>query len=350
MLPYQMLMHRKTRDQLNLNIKNSVIIIDEAHNLLDTIAGIHSAEITADQLQRVHQQLNAYKTKYLNRFSTKNLLRLNQLISIANRFTKFIRKPCVPSSSEWQKNEQTQSEFVSEMVLTHDLLDEVNISYGNLFEIIQFCDETRLAQKVSGFALRYANSEVILPAPDVQKPQKPAHLSYLQQLAEKMANKNPNKKNEAKEKIVEVEKPAENTNRLGSAGAIRIFLGFLETLLEKSSDGRILLSKHRTIQSKSFIKYLLLNASDPFQLLVNECRAIIVAGGTMQPTTEFTTQLFQNFKQRVEEHFFGHVVAAEAILPLVVSKGPKNSPFLFNFANRGNHEMVSLRFFFAFKS
>lgn len=64
----------------------------------------------------------------------------------------------------------------------------------------------------------------------------------------------------------------------------------------------------------------------------------------MQPTTEFKTQLFEHFEERVEEHFYGHVVTAEAILPMVVSKGPRNSRFLFNYANRGNNEMVCLNF------
>lgn len=336
MLPYQMLLHRRTREQLDISIKDSVIIIDEAHNLLDTIASIHSAEISAEQLQCVHQQLTAYKTKYLDRFSVTNLLRLNQLISIANRFTKLMMKPTADST---RKDTQcSSSEFSSEMLQTHDLLDEMNIPYGNLFEIIKFCEDTRLAQKLSGFALRYANMEVILTKPEIRKAQKPAHLSYLQQLSEKISNKN--QKTEPSEEVAEVKKPTENTNRLGSASVIRFFLAFLEKLLEKSTDGRILLSKHRTIQSKSFIKYLLLNASEPFESLVNECRAVIIAGGTMQPTTEFKTQLFQHCIPRIEEHFFGHVVSSDAILPLVITKGPKNSNFLFNYANRGNNKMV----------
>lgn len=335
MLPYQMLLHAKTREQLDINIKDSVVIIDEAHNLLDTISSIHSAEITCDQLQSVHQQLSAYKTKYLDRFSTKNLLHLNQLISITNRFNKLMIKPLTESSNSAKSN--SQPEFISEMVLTHELLDELNISYGNLFEIIKFCDDTRLAQKISGFALRYANTEIILQPKAEEK--KPNHLSYLQQLSKKLANKS-SQDVQKENNSTPAKSPIDNTNRLGSASVIRILLNFLEALLEKSTDGRILLSRHKTIQSKSFIKYLLLNANEPFARLMNDCRAVIVAGGTMQPTTEFKTQLFQNFKDRIEEHFYGHVVAADAILPMVVAKGPKNSPFLFNYANRGNHEMV----------
>lgn len=329
-----MLLHKKTREQLDINIKDSIVIIDEAHNLLDTIASIHSAEISADQLQRVHQQLSAYKTKYFDRFSTKNLLRLNQLTSIASRFAKFMTK------SEGSKDTgEPAGEFISQMIFAHDLLDDLNVAYGNLYEILKFCDETRLAQKISGFALRYTDLEVILKPAEIETA-KQKQLAYLKQLVEKNQNKDKKKPN-APETKAEPMKPVETVNRLGSASVIRTFLGFSETLLEKSTDGRILISKHRTLPSKSFIKYLLLNASDPFEALVNECRTIIVAGGTMQPTTEFTTQLFHNFQERIDEHFYGHVVASEAILPLVVTKGPRNSSFLFNYANRGNTNMVS---------
>lgn len=335
MLPYQMLLHKKTREQLDINIKDSIVIIDEAHNLLDTIASIHSAEITADQLQRVHQQLSAYKTKYFDRFSTKNLLRLNQLISIASRFAKFMSK----SDGRKETGEPATGEFTSQMIFTHDLLDDLNVAYGNLNEILKFCDETRLAQKISGFSLRYTDLEVILKPAEIETA-KQKQLAYLKKLVEKNQNKDKKKTNVPETKVEPV-KPVENVNHLGSASVVRTFLGFLETLLEKSTDGRILISKHRTFASKSYIKYLLLNASDPFEALVNECRTIIVAGGTMQPTTEFTTQLFYNFRERIDEHFYGHVVASEAILPLVVTKGPKNSSFLFNYANRGNTNMVS---------
>lgn len=68
---------------------------------------------------------------------------------------------------------------------------------------------------------------------------------------------------------------------------------------------------------------------------------VVVAGGTMQPTSEFTEQLFQSQKERIEQHFFDHVVTADAVLPIVVTKGPRNSSFLFNFNNRTNKDLVS---------
>lgn len=337
-----MLLHKKTRDQLDISIKNSVIIIDEAHNLLDTIASMHSAEITLDQLQRTHQQLTAYKAKYFSRFSTKSLLRINQLISIANRFAKFLLEPSLKTKTN-TLNAHQQTEFTSKMINVHELLDDANISVGNLNEILIFCEETRLAQKIGGFTMRYANEEVIVSEKEIKPKQ--SHASYLKQLSEQQMNKTKMGKEKVKEVPVQPEpeiKKSNEINSLGLASVLRLFLAFLECLLDSSTDGRILISKHRSLQSKSFIKYLLLNSSGPFEEILNECRTVIVAGGTMQPTTEFTTQLFQAYAVRIEEHFFGHVVASDAVLPLVVSKGPRNSSFLFNFSNRSNTEMVSM--------
>lgn len=62
----------------------------------------------------------------------------------------------------------------------------------------------------------------------------------------------------------------------------------------------------------------------------------------MQPTAEFTGQLFGAHADRIEEHFFGHVVPKDAVLPMVVSKGPTGRQFSFTFVNRTNKDMVSM--------
>lgn len=67
---------------------------------------------------------------------------------------------------------------------------------------------------------------------------------------------------------------------------------------------------------------------------------LIVAGGTMQPTSEFKNQLFASHPDRVKDFSFSHVVPKENVLPLVVSTGPGNRKFLFNFTNRMNKDMV----------
>lgn len=48
-LPYQSLLHAPTRESLGLNLKDAVVIIDEAHNLVDTISNLHSCQLSIQQ-------------------------------------------------------------------------------------------------------------------------------------------------------------------------------------------------------------------------------------------------------------------------------------------------------------
>lgn len=49
-LPYNILLHKSTREACGIKLEGNVVIIDEAHNLIDTISSVHSIEITASQV------------------------------------------------------------------------------------------------------------------------------------------------------------------------------------------------------------------------------------------------------------------------------------------------------------
>lgn len=49
-LPYQSLLSKSSRESLGLNLKNSIVIIDEAHNLADALINMYDAKITLLQV------------------------------------------------------------------------------------------------------------------------------------------------------------------------------------------------------------------------------------------------------------------------------------------------------------
>lgn len=49
-LPYNSLFHKSTREACGIRLKGNVVIIDEAHNLVETISNLHSVEITGQQV------------------------------------------------------------------------------------------------------------------------------------------------------------------------------------------------------------------------------------------------------------------------------------------------------------
>lgn len=47
-----MLLHAATRQAAGIQLQGQVVIIDEAHNLIDAITGMHSAEVSGSQVGR----------------------------------------------------------------------------------------------------------------------------------------------------------------------------------------------------------------------------------------------------------------------------------------------------------
>lgn len=123
-----------------------------------------------------------------------------------------------------------------------------------------------------------------------------------------------------------------------SGNSLQGVISFLESLTYSYEDGRILF-KENPEKEVCKIQFLLLNASSQFSDIVKEARSVIVAGGTMKPISEFKNRLFTNAgadPERIIEFTCDHIIPAENILPIIVTKGPKNETLLFNYENRMN--------------
>ena len=79
---------------------------------------------------------------------------------------------------------------------------------------------------------------------------------------------------------------------------------------------------------------------------------MIVAGGTMQPLSEFRDQLFKaagGDPQRIMHFSCGHVVSPENILALAIGAGPSGKSFDFSYVSRAAPDTVTkfpVRFIF----
>ncbi|CAN0154718.1 unnamed protein product [Ectocarpus fasciculatus] len=89
------------------------------------------------------------------------------------------------------------------------------------------------------------------------------------------------------------------------------------------------------------MKFLMLNPAVHFDEIVQKARALVLVGGTMQPTGDLVRQLFSSVEpSRVEVFSCGHVIPRENLLPLCVSRGPSGKTFNFTFHRRGTDEQL----------
>lgn len=89
-LPYPLLLQEAARDALGVKLDGNVVIIDEAHNLMDAIAGIHSVEITLDRLKGGREQVRAYVRKFAKRLSGKNRVYVAQVVRILDSLIGYL--------------------------------------------------------------------------------------------------------------------------------------------------------------------------------------------------------------------------------------------------------------------
>jgi chromosome transmission fidelity protein 1 len=141
--PYASIFHRESRESLGLDIQGSIVIVDEAHNVLDAVNSIRSVSLTDSDLSGLVVSLSKYMEKYIQKLAPRNLVYLRQVFFLCRRLLKYV-----------QESDITKTMQVSDLTKGH-VCDGINIP-----ALISFVEESRLAHKLRGFCLSHA-----LPGP-----------------------------------------------------------------------------------------------------------------------------------------------------------------------------------------
>ncbi|XP_071624934.1 ATP-dependent DNA helicase DDX11 isoform X2 [Heliangelus exortis] len=320
-LPYQMLLHEPTRTAAGIKLKDQVVIIDEAHNLIDTITSIHSAELCC-----AHSQLSQYLERYRKRLKAKNLMYIKQILYLLERFVAMLGGN-VNQNPSCQAVSQTGTVLKS----INDFLFQSQIDNINLFKVQRYCERSLISRKLFGFVERYGG-----PATAVKTNKENQKLVGLQNFLLTLQHGS-DKGGPAQGPPVEAE-----NDHLRAASPLMQIEGFLSALTNANQDGRVILNRQGTV-GQSSLKFLLLNPAVHFAKVVEECRAVIIAGGTMQPVADFREQLLSCAgvdSARVVEFSCGHVIPPENILPLILCSGPSNQQLEFTYQTRDLPQMM----------
>ncbi|XP_047596908.1 ATP-dependent DNA helicase DDX11 isoform X3 [Lutra lutra] len=320
-LPYQMLLHAATRQAAGIRLQGQVVLIDEAHNLIDTITGIHSAEVSGSQFCQAHSQLLQYMERYGKRLKAKNLMYIKQILYLLEKFVTVLG-----GNIKQNPNTQSLSQTGTELKTINDFLFESQIDNINLFKVRRYCERSMISRKLFGFTERYGT----VLTPSREQPRLAGFQHFLQTLQPTVAETpvGPVEEGEAR-----LPRPASPLMHIES---------FLAALTTANQDGRVILSRQGSL-CQSSLKFLLLNPAVHFAQVVKECRAVVIAGGTMQPVSDFREQLLACAgveAERVVEFSCGHVIPPDNILPLVICSGPSSQQLEFTYQKRELPQMI----------
>ena len=195
---------------------------------MDTISNLHSISVTNAQLKQSRTQLATYLQKFRNRLKGNNRVYVAQVMRLIDSISLCLEKKVTAKHAEG-------------IVQISELMAGQGVDQINVYKLVHYLQESKLAHKVQG---------------------------YLSHAAERASSSNPD----------------QPTNKDVSSMPILMHMqSFFETLTNTAAEGRFF---YETDATGVTLKYMLLDPAHYFKDIVEEARAVILAGGTMSPVLE----------------------------------------------------------------
>ncbi|KAF8908999.1 helicase C-terminal domain-containing protein [Gymnopilus junonius] len=296
-LPYNLLLQKSAREALGINLKDQIVLIDEAHNLIPTLLSLSSTRLSYATLSTSFHQVCTYVARFKTRLSPANMLHLKRLVVFLNALKK-----CV---EEW-RDARTKEKERTEVMTVAQLMDRLGTKASgiNMLEIETYLKKSKVARKIAGYSEKQAeqeNGKMSFPG---------LHTAFLFPLNT-------------------------GTKRQNRRGAI--------PPLHMVEDFMISLTNTNTGQQDSVeIKYQQLNPSTNFAEVVEEARSVVLAGGTMSPISDFINQLFPRLPdEKITSFSCGHIIPEENLQTLVIGKGPAGGLLEFKADKQGDPATIA---------
>jgi chromosome transmission fidelity protein 1 len=302
-VPYSAILHKPTRESLGISVDSqTVVVFDEAHNIVDAVNDIHAAPLSRSALTATQSALLAYRERYATRLAPQSLFSVNQILTCAEGLLTFLPLPSLSTPPPKAR------------VLTPSaLIFEAKIENLNLFRLTAFIGESRLCQKLLGFVdagLSDGTARGWSPGASARFGE-PGRTS------------------------------ADVTSaRRRSKHGIAAFESFLFALNSATDSGRVAVypsgSSSGGDASEGRLKYFVLNPGGLFTSAVESARAVLLVGGTLSPRQAMKDALLAGLpKSRpVVEFECDHVIGAGNLVAMVAATGPSGVSLEFTLRTR----------------
>ncbi|XP_061359565.1 uncharacterized protein LOC133303640 isoform X4 [Gastrolobium bilobum] len=306
-LPYQSLLSKSSREALSLNLKSNIVIIDEAHNLADSLISMYDSKITLSQLENVHCHVERYFVRFRNLLGPANRRYIQTLMVLTQAFLRvLLNEKDENLGDSCHGIEQTSEESrASDFTMSiNDFFFELNIDNINLVRLLKYIKESNIMHKVSSYGEKVASLEKI----------------------------------SARDKI------GEHGEEGSCQSSFQALADILLSLTNNDSDGRIIISRSRPTSFRKqggYIKYVMLSGEKIFSEIVDQAHAVVLVGGTLQPIEETRERLFPWLPPN-QLHFFscGHIVSPDSMMPIAVTRGPTGRSFDFSYSSRSSADVM----------
>ncbi|KAH0789618.1 ATP-dependent RNA helicase CHL1 [Histomonas meleagridis] len=284
LFPYQTLFSPETRSALKLSIRNSCIIIDEAHNLIDSLNSLYTITLTQSDIQTAYTSLLNFRKSVSSRRPRKSgqegksqfeEKEEEEQRKLATNYSSILIKATLSLQKVFEQKEPPK------VLKMNDFQIEYNIDVGNMFSIIEWAKETQLVYKLSHENKKLSTEEI-------------------------------SKKSQS----------------------VRNYLDFISSMGNLDDQGCVLVD---SVNTK--LTYMLLNPSNVFTEVSSKAKSVVLVGGTLRPFEDMIVQLTSS-DEKILTHTNGHVIPKENCLAMCIKRGPSNQQLRFTHETRYNRDML----------
>jgi chromosome transmission fidelity protein 1 len=324
-LPYSMLLAPATRQAIGLSLQQSLVVIDEAHNLPEALRSLHSCRLTLSVINQAMDQLLAYTKRYQQRLANRNLYYLGRLGKILLSFRKHLTKP--------------NKKLDGRMLTPGELLIALKLDNINLFKILRYLEHSRLAQKLLGFTTA-ATAAASAAASAAQQQKQPnaakredqgseefqskhvSSMSIVQTFLEKLTTS-------GKEGKIVTDRPLSQVTEEQEFGSVQTKnrgnnknwtnSTTTTTTTTPAQSGH---TDQQQQQQQPALRYVLLQPAAFFDNVLQEAHALALVGGTLRPFVHVAAELMGEDKKEILQ------LAALADEAVATQQFPSSSSFM----------------------
>ncbi|KAI0979885.1 hypothetical protein GJ496_001927 [Pomphorhynchus laevis] len=296
-LPYSIIFNPQLRSVFNIRLNDCILIIDEAHNLCNSLVESRCSIISIFSLIISRSQVKAYMHKYRSRFNALTLKSLKMILVALEQLIIYIR-------SKYNSEKSDQQHYSQPLV---DFMLNSQMMRSDLSSLVHFISEYNLSLKLHSVGnCGQIESDLVTQQWHTAK--------------------------------FFTEKSTDNENTTESLNPFINVTSFLSGLTHVDIDTRVIFTLNDN-PKECTVKILDLNIYDHFKEIEKDCHSLIMAGGTMKPIEDFKDHLLGHVQiDKIRFISADHVVSKKNVLALACS-GPSQK-LDFRFLSRSQHETM----------
>jgi chromosome transmission fidelity protein 1 len=417
--PYSAVLSSESREALGLSdLSGCAVVFDEAHNLLDAVNGAHGACASGGQLRKAADMLEAYLARFRDRLLPANAQRVQMTLRVASALAGAVmegvvedggrkggavggtpaaaaeapgaapRPPPAAAAAAAAPSPSSSTAAAARVMTVNDLLFGLGLDNINMFELLRWAREQKLAFRVAGLAAAADRREQQRRREEMERRQaaeaaaakaKAAVSKAAQQLAARARHQQQFQQqqqqvqpprfrgggggnggsggslNLQQQQQDKQQQPHQSSSGIGAMHALA---SVMSALTSADRDGRVIIEPPEqqqqqgeggggggggggsgggstTTTTSGRLRFVLLNAAAPFSRVLRGARSVALVSGTLAPVGALAAQLFPSATPGQLRHFeCGHVVPARQLLALPLARGPSGRALDFRHAAR----------------